>query len=200
LLCGCSKNAVPTGDVNNLHSSSAINTENVVGKNESDNMTRSISSISTSESEDIVESGDNIDQKNILSSKRFPQDLEEIPTNIFYAAQEQGTLVYLNYTTYESFFYAGKTQELQKRAVVYLPYGYNEQEKYNVFYLMHGDRSNETTTLGTPDNPAAMKNVLHNSIYPVSCEALALNALSMQTVLLLISYLYYIIFSVPILC
>lgn len=45
-------------------------------------------------------------------------------------------------STYESFSYLDKSQELHKCTVVYLPYGYNEQEKYNVFYLMHGGRSN----------------------------------------------------------
>ena len=164
MMCGCSNNTVSTEDVNNSNSSSAINTENASVKNESDNTSNSISSISTSESEDTVESGDNIEQKNNLSPKRFPQDLEEIPHEYFSIAQEQGTLVNLNYTTYESFSYAEKSQELQKRAVVYLPYGYNEQEKYNVFYLMHGGWSNETTTLGTPESPAVMKNVLDNAI------------------------------------
>ena len=164
MMCGCSNNTVSTEDVNNSNSSSAINTENASVKNESDNTSNSISSISTSESEDTVESGDNIEQKNSLSPKTFPQNLEEIPHEYFSTAQEQGTLVDLNYTTYESFSYAEKSQELQKRAVVYLPYGYNEQEKYNVFYLMHGGWSNETTTLGTPESPAAMKNVLDNAI------------------------------------
>ena len=158
MMCGCSNNTVLTEDVTNSDSSSAINTENAAGKTESDNTTSNTSSISTSES------GDNIEQKNSLSPKTFPQNLEEIPHEYFSTAQEQGTLVDLNYTTYESFSYAEKSQELQKRAVVYLPYGYNEQEKYNVFYLMHGGWSNETTTLGTPESPAVMKNVLDNAI------------------------------------
>jgi hypothetical protein len=47
---------------------------------------------------------------------------------------------------------------------VYLPFGYTNEEQYNVFYLMHGGWSNETGTLGTPDRPSDFKNVLDNAI------------------------------------
>ena len=60
--------------------------------------------------------------------------------------------------------YEEQEQVLHKRAIVYLPYGYSENAKYNVFYLMHGGWSNETTYLGTPDQPNAFKNVLDNGI------------------------------------
>lgn len=53
---------------------------------------------------------------------------------------------------------------LHKRAIVYLPYGYSEEERYNVFYLMHGGWSDETTYLGTPGHPNDFKNVLDNGI------------------------------------
>lgn len=162
LLCACSNNAQTDSGLNNSSSqesnSSVDNIDNADSESESDN------SISGSSSASSYESGDIIEQKETLSPKTFPRELEEIPNEYFNAAQDQGTLVDLNYTTYESFSYTEKSQELQKCAVVYLPYGYNEQEKYNVFYLMHGGWSNETTTLGTPQNPAAMKNVLDNAI------------------------------------
>ena len=99
-----------------------------------------------------------------LSPKVFPNELEEIPRGYYSAARRQGTLVDLNYSTYESFTYAERSQPLQKRAVVYLPYGYDENKQYNVFYLMHGGWSNETTTLGVPGRPSSMKNVLDNAI------------------------------------
>ena len=47
---------------------------------------------------------------------------------------------------------------------MYLPYGYSESEKYNVFYLMHGGWSNETMWLGTPENPSAFKNVIDHAV------------------------------------
>lgn len=60
--------------------------------------------------------------------------------------------------------YDEKNQILSKRAIVYLPYGYSDDEEYDVFYLMHGGWSNETTTLGTPANSSAFKNVIDNAI------------------------------------
>ena len=70
----------------------------------------------------------------------------------------------LEYDTYESMTYEEQEQVLHKRAIVYLPYGYSEDTQYDVFYLMHGGWSNETTDLGTPDQPAEFKNVLDNGI------------------------------------
>ena len=167
-ICGCSNNAAADRGINNSASresgSSADNTENTNSKDINNNATVGDSSTGTHESNHTVESGDIIEQEKVLSPKTFPRELEEIPTEYLNAAQDQGTLIDLNYTTFESFSYDEKSQELQKHAVVYLPYGYNEQEKYNVFYLMHGGWSNETTALGTPENPSAMKNVLDNAI------------------------------------
>lgn len=94
----------------------------------------------------------------------FPQELETIPEEYFFSAENAGTLVELNYETYESKTYEQKTQTLQKRAIVYLPYGYRDNVKYNVFYLMHGGWSNETTSLGTPGHPSALKNVIDHGI------------------------------------
>ena len=94
----------------------------------------------------------------------LPDKLAEIPQEYFSEADQQGTLVELEYDTYESMAYEEQEQVLHKRAIVYLPYGYSENAKYNVFYLMHGGWSNETTYLGTPDQPNEFKNVLDNGI------------------------------------
>lgn len=72
------------------------------------------------------------------TANRFPDKLVPIPDNYLTEAKQQGTLQDLYYNTYESFFYDEKSQKLQKHAVVYLPYGYDESKKYPVFYLMHG--------------------------------------------------------------
>ena len=95
---------------------------------------------------------------------RIPGELEEIPEGYDQPARQQGTLTELFYQTYESRSYEEQTQPLEKRAIVYLPYGYSEARQYNVLYLMHGGWSDETTFLGTPEQPAALKNVLDNSI------------------------------------
>lgn len=47
---------------------------------------------------------------------------------------------------------------------MYLPYGYSEEEKYNVFYLSHGGWSNETTLMGTDTDPHPLKYVMDHAI------------------------------------
>ncbi|NTW38361.1 MAG: hypothetical protein HGA44_00500 [Cellulomonadaceae bacterium] len=102
----------------------------------------------------------------------IPQELATIPKGFTSPASQQGTLVELNYDTFESMTYESGTQELSKRAIVYLPPGYDASVRYNVFYLMHGGWSNETGTLGTPDNPSAFKNVMDNAIAAGDIEPL----------------------------
>ena len=97
--------------------------------------------------------------------KRLPgEELDEIPASYYSASNEPGTLEELYYDTYESFSYESKTRPLTKRAIVYLPYGYDEGRQYNIFYYMHGGWSNETTSLGVPGRPSAFKNVIDNAI------------------------------------
>ena len=95
---------------------------------------------------------------------KFPAELTEIPTEYFRPAERQGKLRDLYYDTYESFSYKSKMQTIEKHAVVYLPYDYDETKKYNVVYLMHGGWSNENSTLGTPSSPSGFKNVIDNAI------------------------------------
>ena len=81
------------------------------------------------------------------SEHPVPQELKIIPQEYFLPADQQGTLVDLYYDTYESFSYTEKSKPLQKHAVVYLPYGYSKDQKYDVFYLMHGGGGDETMTI-----------------------------------------------------
>lgn len=99
-----------------------------------------------------------------VTSGSFPENLEQIPQEYFTPAQQEGTLVELEYDTYESMSYEEKETVLHKRAIVYLPYGYSEDTPYNVFYLMHGGWSDETIYLGTPDQPNAFKYVLDHGM------------------------------------
>ena len=103
------------------------------------------------------------DEPNFDQTK-FPAELTEIPTEYFRPAERQGKLRDLYYDTYESFSYESKMQTIEKHAVVYLPYDYDETKKYNVVYLMHGGWSNENSTLGTPSSPSGFKNVIDNAI------------------------------------
>ncbi len=117
----------------------------------------------TTETASITDSMERSDEK-LETEHPVPEELETIPETYYSAIDDQGTLVELYYNTYESKTYEQKTQKLEKRAIVYLPYGYSQDQKYNVFYLMHGGWSDETTLLGTPDHPSSFKNVIDNAI------------------------------------
>lgn len=95
---------------------------------------------------------------------QIPDELVQIPKEYFSPASEQGTVERLDYQTYESMSYDEQTTQLDKTAYVYLPYGYSEERQYNVLYLMHGGWSNETTYLGTPEDPYELKNVIDHAI------------------------------------
>ena len=97
-------------------------------------------------------------------SGTVPDELEYIPDGYENPATQQGTLNKLTYDTWESFSYEQKSNKITKEAWVYLPYGYTDEEEYNVFYLSHGGWSNETTLMGTDDNPKSFKNVIDNEI------------------------------------
>ncbi len=94
----------------------------------------------------------------------IPQDIQKIPDGYFDPSSQPGTLQELTYETYESFSYSQKSRKLQKRAIVYLPYGYRNDQPYDVFYLMHGGGGDETQTLGTPQNPSRFKNVIDHAM------------------------------------
>ena len=100
----------------------------------------------------------------VAENEKIPKKLQEIPADYYTEADRQGSLVELKYETYESRNYEQKSRKLNKRAIVYLPYGYSENERYNVFYLMHGGWSNETTWLGTPERPGTFKNVIDHAV------------------------------------
>ena len=104
------------------------------------------------------------DMNNTVTDAVLPEALAEIPEEYNSESEYPGTLVELEYDTYESMTYEEQETVLHKRAIVYLPYGYSEDTQYNVFYLMHGGWSDETTYLGTPEHPNVFKNILDNGI------------------------------------
>lgn len=114
-----------------------------------------------SEGDAVVETADQ-NEKN--QSGIIPDELEYIPDGYEQPAEQQGTLEKITYDTWESFTYEQKSQKLTKEAWVYLPYGYSENEKYNIFYLSHGGWSNETTIMGTDQDPHSFKHVIDHAI------------------------------------
>lgn len=110
------------------------------------------------------EQGNVSDRNEKADSAKIPDELAQIPDDFLTPAGEQGTVERLTYQTYESMSYESREKQLTKTAYVYLPYGYSGDRKYNVFYLMHGGWSDETTYLGTPENPDVLVNVIDHAI------------------------------------
>jgi hypothetical protein len=106
-----------------------------------------------------------VEQKSYVTNStiKIPDHIAEIPDGWkkSASARAKGRLTEVKYRTDEAL--RGDTQ-LTKRAIVYLPHGYDPDRKYDIFYLMHGGWSDETTTLGTPSSPSEFKNVLDNAI------------------------------------
>ena len=133
------------------------------GQNRTGNGAEEEDPVRTAESSDETGGVAAVNEETVTNAV-LPEELSEIPQDYFSESEYPGTLVELEYDTYESMTYEEHSQVLHKRAIVYLPYGYSEEEPYNVFYLMHGGWSNETTYLGTPEQPNEFKNVLDNGI------------------------------------
>ncbi|MCR5324270.1 MAG: hypothetical protein K6E85_13495 [Lachnospiraceae bacterium] len=66
--------------------------------------------------------------------------------------------------TYMAHDYLGDGPDVEKKAFVYLPYGYDETKQYNVMYLCHGIGGSETEWgLGT-GNASRVKKIMDNLI------------------------------------
>lgn len=76
--------------------------------------------------------------------------LEDIPIEYTSHATKQGKIETIKYNS----------NKHEKTANVYLPYGYNTQTKYNIFYMMHGGGGNINTYLTTP----SLKDIFDNMI------------------------------------
>ncbi|MGI6499784.1 MAG: alpha/beta hydrolase [Anaerostipes sp.] len=93
-------------------------------------------------------------QKNINGINNMPKEYEE-------KAAEKGTLKELSYKISMK---NGNNKTIEKKAMVYLPYNYSKNKKYNTFYLMHGYGGSYQTFLGSILFPRTFKNVLDHMI------------------------------------
>lgn len=98
------------------------------------------------------------------NARNIPEELEVVPESYKRPAEQQGRLELLTYNTWESFTYEQHSQKLTKQAWVYLPYGYDAERPYHIFYISHGGWSNETTTLGTASRPSELKHIIDHAI------------------------------------
>ena len=89
------------------------------------------------------------------------ETIESFPKGYTEAAKEQGTLETVKY---DFRLDDGSGEVVTKRATVYLPYGYDETQKYDVLYLIHGYGGSRRTFLGKPEEPRPFKHVIDNMI------------------------------------
>ncbi len=80
-------------------------------------------------------------------NKIIPKKLLEIPDRYLSKARLRGTVEEFEYDTYDAFTYQNKDTPIKKRALVYLPYDYDDKKKYDIFYLIHGAGGDERTYL-----------------------------------------------------
>lgn len=86
----------------------------------------------------------------------------KIPTEYFTKRSDNaGTIEYIEYTAHD---YFGDGAEITKHAYVYLPYGYDETQQYDVLYLMHGIGGNEKEW-GMYDDTSRVKAMMDQLIY-----------------------------------
>lgn len=105
---------------------------------------------------------DNSQNEELTEGEPTAEISEVIPAK--YVSQrfsECGTIEKISYTTYD---YFGDGSEIEKYANVYLPYGYDEEKKYNVLYLMHGIGGDENEW-GMTGNTSKVKIIMDNLIY-----------------------------------
>ena len=67
-----------------------------------------------------------------------------LPREFFFTCRHRGEVVTLTYTT-DAYTPTGsqEPQELEKKMLVYLPYGYSEEEQYDLLILLHGSGCTE---------------------------------------------------------
>ena len=95
---------------------------------------------------------------------KTPEYLTElpIPSELEQECEEKGTVEVFEYQTKIYDIDGNGTTTVNKKAEVYLPYGYNENECFNVLYLLHG--ANVTEKYWLTDERQTVK-VLDNIFY-----------------------------------
>ena len=99
-----------------------------------------------------------IDQKPV----NLDHSVKTIPASYADDAEEQGTVVRLNY---QAHLY-DTDEMIEKHCYVYLPYGYDEhpQQKYDILYFMHGGGSTAEKFLGGTDSISLNRKTLDHMI------------------------------------
>lgn len=121
-------------------------------------------SVETYDSETIIQQENNSQENSSMESKVNMKNitLTSVPDRYYEEATKQGTLETFTYDTKD---YAGNGNDIQSRATIYLPYGYDQSDidtKYNIFYLQHGAYGNYRTWMYEYGD--SFKNMIDNMI------------------------------------
>ncbi len=103
--------------------------------------------------------------------KNYPDnEFKALPKEYFSPIEKQGKVVRFYYTAKD---YTNNLGEYKKSALVYLPFGYDENDKetkYNVMYLSHGGADNENWHFYGEGLDSDVKNVLDNMMANGDCK------------------------------
>ncbi len=156
--CGDSADTSDTTKSNESASEAVSDSVGVTTTSADDDILYDIPGYDESESEENM--GEvNASNEDAVGMEALPDDY--IPDDMTNSATEQGTLVELDY---ERELTTISGDPLYSTAVVYLPYGYTEDKKYDVLYLMHGMGGSQYTFLGNESLAGGMKVVLDSMI------------------------------------
>ena len=90
--------------------------------------------------------------------------MDQVPSSYKHEPLHHGTLKRFEYRTNTYGLYGRQKKEITKTAVVYLPYGYSGERRYNVVYLMHGAGGTAARFFGWPEAPRTLKYIVDNMI------------------------------------
>lgn len=112
-----------------------------------------------------VEKADNIQETEITTQSIIAEESKNesgIFSDTLLSINEEYYNPIENSTPSEKVTYTHKDHT--KDAIVYLPPDYNENEKYNILYILGGVSSDETAFFGTEGSETTLKNILDNMI------------------------------------
>lgn len=105
-------------------------------------------------------SNNTTDNNNTAQPTGFTEYLNAVPSSYFTQCTEKGTIITEHYNSRDY----TNNQEITKTAYIYLPYGYSESERYDVFYLMHGWTMTAGSFFSDCDLPDMLDNMIHDGL------------------------------------
>ncbi len=106
------------------------------------------------------EKNDNNDKKEEIINDYIDGYLEDVDDKYFLECENKGTIISSTYPSYDYLKDPNKENKKDREYLIYLPYGYDENNKYDIFYFMHGWLSTPSSFLKSSN----IKNMLDNMI------------------------------------